>query len=84
MKNFDQNCGIESEFLFLTFCQFPDLPIAFCESPSTNPLLLMSICRKNDGNRFLVDQFNLGLSFRFLGTFNDGLIDDVMSMTHTF
>ena len=38
----------------------------------------------NGQNRILVDQFNLGLSFRFLSTFIYWLIDDVLSMIHTF
>ena len=32
MKNLDENRGSDAEFSILTFCQFPDLPIAFCES----------------------------------------------------
>ena len=31
-KNFNHNHGNGNEFSFLTSCQFPDLPIVFCES----------------------------------------------------
>ena len=50
----------------------------------TNVLHLMSICKTNHQNRILIDQFRLGLSFRFLVIFIHGLIDDVMSMIHTY
>ena len=68
--NFNHNRRNGPKFSFLTVCQFPDLPIVFCECRSHLCLafhhILMEIYSKNG----FVRPLSSGPKFSFLGCFH--------------
>ena len=66
-KNFNHNRGNGNEFSFLTFCQFPDLPIDFCECRSHLCLAFYHILMEIYSRIGLVRPFSSGPKFSFIG-----------------
>ena len=66
-KNFNHIRGNGREFSFLTSCQFPDLPIVFCETWSHLALAFYHILMEIYPKRGFVRLFFIGREFSIFG-----------------
>ena len=84
-KNSNYYLPSETRTKFLTFCQFPDLPIEFCEKK--NALVYCLITFKYQKNH-KIGHFGYMLGKRpgkgFLGALGYPFIDDVIVINHSF